>query len=39
MYFIPETEVGEVTQKLYNELVGIQFGDMNAPSGWIVKVK
>ncbi len=36
--FYSETEVGEVTTKLYNELVGIQFGDVEAPEGWIVKV-
>ncbi|MRJ47806.1 branched-chain amino acid aminotransferase [Fundicoccus ignavus] len=32
-------EVGSVTQRLYNELVGIQFGDIVAPEGWIQKVK
>lgn len=32
-------EVGLVTQRLYNELVGIQFGDVVAPEGWIQKVK
>lgn len=37
--FYSETEVGEITQKLYNELVGIQFGDIEAPEGWIVKVE
>ncbi|MGC7559525.1 branched-chain amino acid aminotransferase [Pasteurella sp. PK-2025] len=36
--FYSETEVGEITTKLYNELVGIQFGDIEAPEGWIVKV-
>jgi len=36
--FYSETEVGEITTKLYNELVGIQFGDVEAPEGWIVKV-
>ena len=34
-----ETEVGPVTRKLYNELTGIQFGDVEAPEGWIVKVE
>ncbi|WP_455925508.1 branched-chain amino acid aminotransferase [Pseudomonas putida] len=29
--------VGPVTVKLYNELTGIQFGDVEAPAGWIVK--
>lgn len=37
--FHSETEVGEVTKKLYDELVGIQFGDIEAPAGWIVKVE
>ncbi|ACA31559.1 branched-chain amino acid aminotransferase [Histophilus somni 2336] len=37
--FYSETDVGEITTKLYNELVGIQFGDVDAPKGWIVKVE
>ncbi len=37
--FYSETEVGPVTKKLYDTLVGIQFGDVEAPEGWIVKVK
>ena len=36
--FYSETEVGPVTRKLYDELTGIQFGDIEAPDGWIVKV-
>ena len=36
--FHSETEVGPLTQKLYDELVGIQFGDIEAPDGWIFKV-
>lgn len=36
--FYNETEVGPVTKRLYDELVGIQFGDVKAPEGWIVKV-
>ncbi|MNP86389.1 putative branched-chain-amino-acid aminotransferase [compost metagenome] len=36
--FHSETEVGPVTTKLYNELTGIQSGDVEAPAGWIVKV-
>ena len=35
--FYSETEVGPVTKQLYDELVGIQFGDKEAPEGWIVK--
>ncbi|MGF7453953.1 branched-chain amino acid aminotransferase [Pasteurella bettyae] len=37
--FYSETEIGPVTKRLYDELVGIQFGDIEAPEGWIVKVK
>lgn len=37
--FYSETEVGPVTKKLYDTLVGIQFGDVKAPNGWIYKVK
>ncbi len=36
--FFSETEVGPVTKKLYDLLTGIQFGDVEAPEGWIVKV-
>lgn len=35
--FYSETEVGPVTKKLYDELVGIQFGDVETPDGWILK--
>lgn len=37
--FYSETEVGPVTKKLYETLCGIQFGDVEAPKGWIVEVK
>lgn len=36
--FYSETKVGPITQRLYTELTGIQFGDIQAPEGWIVKV-
>lgn len=36
--FYSETEVGPMTHRLYDELTGIQFGDIEAPEGWIVKV-
>ena len=36
--FYSETEVGPIIRKLYDELTGIQFGDVEAPEGWIVKV-
>ena len=37
--FHSETEVGPTTKKLYETLVGIQFGEIEAPEGWIVTVK
>ena len=37
--FYSETEVGPITKRLYDELTGIQFGDVGAPEGWIVKVE
>lgn len=36
--FHSETEVGPVTKRLYDELVGIQYGDVEAPEGWIEKI-
>lgn len=33
--FYSETETGPLTKTLYEELVGIQFGDKEAPEGWI----
>lgn len=32
-------DVGPQTRRLFDELTGIQFGDIEAPEGWIVKVK
>ncbi|MDE3953945.1 branched-chain amino acid aminotransferase [Glaesserella parasuis] len=37
--FYSETEVGPITKRLYAELTRIQFGDVEAPEGWIVKVE
>lgn len=37
--FHSETEVGPVTRRLYDELTGIQFGDVQAPEGWTLKVQ
>lgn len=37
--FHSETEVGPVTKRLYETLVGIQFGEIEGPEGWIYKVK
>lgn len=36
--FYSETEVGPVTQKLYDTLTGIQFGEIEGPEGWVFKV-
>ncbi|MCI1985540.1 MAG: branched-chain amino acid aminotransferase [Lactobacillus sp.] len=30
--------IGPLTQKIYDELIGIQFGDVKAPEGWIFPV-
>ena len=35
--FYSETEAGPYTQKLYNHLVGIQNGEVEAPAGWIIE--
>lgn len=38
--FYSETEVGPITQKLYDTLTGIQFGDIKSiHDNWIYKVK
>lgn len=37
--FYSQTEVGPYTQKLYDELTGIQAGDVPAPAGWITIVE
>lgn len=36
--FHSETEVGPISKKLYDTLLGIQFGDIPAPEGWIVEI-
>lgn len=36
--FYSETEVGPTIKRLYDELVGIQYGDIEGPDGWIQKV-
>ncbi len=36
--FCKENDPGPVTKKLYQTLTGIQFGDVEAPEGWIVRV-
>ena len=37
--FYSETEVGPITKELYRILCGIQFGDIEAPEGWIYTVE
>lgn len=37
--FYSQEKVGPVTQKLYDTLVGIQFGEVEAPEGWIVEIR
>ena len=37
--FHSETEVGPVVKELYRILCGIQFGDVEAPKGWIYEVQ
>lgn len=37
--FYSETEVGPVTKKLYDMLTGIQFGDLEAPEGWVYLIE
>lgn len=36
--FYSQTEIGPVTDRLRNELIGIQYGDLKAPEGWVEKV-
>lgn len=37
--FHSTTKVGPITKKLYDTLYGIQFGDIEAPKGWIFKIE
>jgi branched-chain amino acid aminotransferase len=37
--FYSEKEVGPVIKELYRILCGIQFGDIEAPEGWVFEVK
>ena len=36
---IGEETIGELTQKLYDTITGIQLGELNGPAGWSVEVK
>lgn len=36
--FYSETEVGPVSKKLYDHLIGIQYGEVEAPEGWIIEL-
>lgn len=38
LVFCSGNEVGPVTKKLYDTLTGIQFGDLEPPEGWLLKV-
>jgi len=37
--FYSETEVGPITRKLYDTLLGIYFGDIEPPEGWITIIE
>ena len=37
-YVIGGGKIGEVTQKLYDELTGIQWGKKEDPFGWVYKI-
>ena len=37
--FYSETEVGPVVKKLYDTLTGIQFGDVEGPENWVMKIE
>ena len=37
-YVINNSEIGEVTQKLYDQLTGIQWGRVADPHNWITKI-
>ena len=35
---VSNNQIGEITQKLYNELTAIQWGRQADPHGWIMKL-
>ncbi|HEY0221267.1 branched-chain amino acid aminotransferase [Lactovum miscens] len=37
-YFGSEKVVSPLTQKIYDELLGIQFGDVEAPENWVYRI-
>jgi branched-chain amino acid aminotransferase len=37
-HIINEFQIGEITQKIYDKLIGIQYGIIDDPYGWIVTV-
>ena len=37
-YIVAGGKMGEISQRLYNELIGIQYGDKEDPHGWRVKI-
>ena len=38
-YTVSNNEIGQLTQKLYDELTGIQWGEKEDTRGWTIKVK
>ena len=38
-YVINNNEIGPITQELYNQLTGIQYGKIQDPYGWNVKIR
>ncbi len=38
-YTINNGEIGPVTQKLYDDLTGIQWGQTEDPFGWVYPIK
>ena len=36
---IADGGIGEISQKLYDTITGIQLGKIEAPEGWVVEVK
>ncbi|MBN2255256.1 MAG: branched chain amino acid aminotransferase, partial [Deltaproteobacteria bacterium] len=37
-YAINNGEIGELTKRLYNEILQIQYGEKDDPFGWRVKI-
>jgi branched-chain amino acid aminotransferase len=37
-HIFSEGEIGEITNELYNDLTGIQFGTLNDEFGWMTEI-